>query len=388
MIPILAHIEATEWSWDPLVVALLAITFVLYTIGVRKVPRWQAVAFYAGWLSLVVALVSPLDALSEVLFSAHMAQHEVLMVVAAPLLVLGRPLGAFLWAMPARARLPLASWTQRAPIAASWRAITNPAVATIVHAIALWTWHLPSLYQATLRSDAIHALQHSSFLFSATLFWWALIHGRWGRLGYGVAIAYVFVTAAHSGALGALITFAPTVIYPVYGSLDDQQLAGLIMWIPAGVLLTIAAVGLMVGWLAEAERRMTWNEKAESKKQKAKIATTNIFAFCFLLFAFSSCAKRETVAGNADHGQQLISQYGCTACHAIPGVKGPKGMVGPSLDHIASRTYLAGKIENTPENMSKWLQNPQAFDPKNVMPNLGVTPDDARDIAAYLHSLK
>ncbi|HEY6138401.1 MAG TPA: cytochrome c oxidase assembly protein [Thermoanaerobaculia bacterium] len=271
MIPVVAHIEATEWSWDPLVVALLAITFVLYTFGVRR-PRRRShsagmagalhiISFYAGWLALVIALVSPLDHLSEVLFSAHMAQHEVLMVVAAPLLVLGRPLLAFLWAMPARWRLPLASWTQRAPVAASWRAITNPAVATIVHAVALWTWHLPSLYQATLKSDAIHAVQHSSFLFSATLFWWALIHGRWGRLGYGVAVGYVFVTAAHSGALGALITFAPNVIYPIYGALDDQQLAGLIMWIPAGVLLTIAAVGLMVGWLREAERRVTLKEK-------------------------------------------------------------------------------------------------------------------------------
>ncbi|HYU24929.1 MAG TPA: cytochrome c oxidase assembly protein [Thermoanaerobaculia bacterium] len=273
MIPIVAHAGhqhldlstvMTWWSWEPLTVAALATAVALYTIGAMRttLPRWQMFAFYAGWLSLVVALVSPLDALGGILFSAHMAQHEVLMVVAAPLLVLGRPLAAFLWAMPARWRLPLASWTQRAPIAAAWHAITNPLVATIVHGVALWTWHLPSLYEATLRSDAVHAVQHSSFLFSATLFWWALVHGRWGRLGYGVAIGYVFVTAAHSGALGALITFAPHVIYPIYGSIDDQQLAGLIMWIPAGVLLTIAAVGLMVGWLREAERRVALKEKS------------------------------------------------------------------------------------------------------------------------------
>ena len=260
--PVIAHIEITEWSWEPPVVVALAITLVLYTIGSTKDRRWQRVAFYAGWLSLVVALVSPLDHLSEIFFSAHMAQHELLMVVAAPLLVLGRPLAAFLRTVPAPWRLPLASWTQRAPVAAAWRAVTNPLVATIVHGIALWTWHLPALYQATLRSDAVHAVQHSSFLFSATLFWWSLIHGRWGRLGYGAAVGYVFVTAAHSGALGALITFAPNVIYPVYGSLDDQQLAGLIMWIPAGVLLTIAAVALMIGWLREAERRIALKEKS------------------------------------------------------------------------------------------------------------------------------
>jgi cytochrome c2 len=111
-----------------------------------------------------------------------------------------------------------------------------------------------------------------------------------------------------------------------------------------------------------------------------------IVILLFLLLA--ACTKRETVAGNADHGRQLLSQYGCTACHVIPGVKGPKGMVGPSLDHIATRTYIAGKIQNTPQTMAQWLQNPQGFDPKNAMPNLGVTPDDARDMAAYLHSLK
>ena len=285
VIPILAHIDATEWSWEPPVVAALAITVVLYVIGSPNDPRRQKIAFYAGWLSLVAALVSPLDHLSEVLFSAHMAQHELLMVVAAPLLVLGRPLAAFLRAMPPPWRLPLASWTQRAPVAAAWRAITNPLVATIVHGIALWTWHLPVLYQATLRSDAIHAAQHSSFLFSATLFWWSLIHGRWGRLGYGAAIGYVFVTAAHSGALGALITFAPNVIYPVYGSIDDQQLAGLIMWIPAGVLLTIAAVALMIGWLAEAERRVSLRkpETRNQNRQSRSCCSPLVSGFWFLV---------------------------------------------------------------------------------------------------------
>jgi cytochrome c len=113
------------------------------------------------------------------------------------------------------------------------------------------------------------------------------------------------------------------------------------------------------------------------------------------LLLLVACRKQEkyqnmtaTGGGNADHGKQLITQYGCTGCHVVPGVQGPRGMVGPPLDGIASRSIIAGKVANTPENMIRWLQNPQAMDPNNAMPNLGVTPADARDIAAYLYSLK
>jgi len=257
------------WSFEPVTIALLAITAILYAIGLRspaaRQRRWQPIAFFAGWLALIAALLSPLDSLSAILFSAHMTQHEILMVVAAPLMVLGRPHIVFLWALPAK-------WRERVGHLALWRCISGPLTATVLHAIALWIWHLPSWYQATLRSDFIHALQHMSFLFTATLFWWALIHGRYGRVGYGVAVVYVFITAAHSGALGALIAFSPQVIYPIYqvttsqwglDAIEDQQLAGLIMWIPAGVLMTILGVALFAAWLGEAERRVAISERRE-----------------------------------------------------------------------------------------------------------------------------
>jgi len=257
-----------EWSWEPLVVALLAISAALYVIGIIRMGHarvWNVVAFFGGWIALFIALVSPLDALGEVLFSAHMAQHELLMIVAAPLLVLGRPLAAMLWAMPASWRIPIANAVQTKPIAATWRFFTAPLIAVIVHAIALWVWHLPSLYEATLRSDFIHALQHTSFIVTAALFWWALIHGRYGRLGYGAAVFYVFLTSMHSGALGALLTISQNLWYPIYSSrttawgldpIEDQQLAGLIMWIPAGVIFLVLGVALFIAWLAEAERRV------------------------------------------------------------------------------------------------------------------------------------
>jgi cytochrome c oxidase assembly factor CtaG len=291
------------WSWEPFVVALLAITGALYATGVVRMwrpsprlrrpslagrgwsrvarpgeggQRWQVAAFTAGWLSLVIALVSPLDALSEILFSAHMAQHEMLMIVAAPLLVLGRPLIAFLWALPRRWRTRIGHAVQREPVATTWRFITNALVVTILHALALWIWHVPAWYEATLRSNFIHGIQHSCFLFTATLFWWALMHGRYGRLGYGAAVMYVFFTTAHSGALGALISFAPNLWYPIYAArtaawgldaIEDQQLAGLIMWIPAGVLFTILGIALFAAWLGEAERRVALSTSDSLRKE-------------------------------------------------------------------------------------------------------------------------
>jgi len=114
-------------------------------------------------------------------------------------------------------------------------------------------------------------------------------------------------------------------------------------------------------------------------------------SFAVLILAFA-CKKEApaptTGGGNADRGKQLVEQGGCTACHVVPGVQGPRGMVGPPLEHFASRSVIAGKIPNTPDNLMTFLQNPQASDPMNTMPNLGITPADSKDIAAFLYTLK
>lgn len=263
------------WSWDPVVLGLLALSAGLYARGAARlwrragtgkgIRRWQAGCFAAGWLGLFVALVSPLDALGGVLFSAHMAQHEILMLVAAPLLVLGRPLIPLLYALPRRWRRRVGRWVQAPGFAAVWRFLTGPLVVSAVHGVALWVWHLPALYEATLEDEVVHAVQHGSFFGTAALFWWALIHGRFGRLGYGAAVVWVFLTSVHSGVLGALLTFAPRLWYPIYeertgkwglSALEDQQLAGLIMWVPAGVLFLVLGLALFAVWLGEAERRV------------------------------------------------------------------------------------------------------------------------------------
>jgi putative membrane protein len=267
------------WGRDPVVWLSLALAGWLYVRGVRRlwresgrgrgIRRWEAWAYACGWAALFVALVSPLHPLGEVLFSAHMAQHEVLMVGAAPLVVLGRPLIAFMWALPVERARAVGDWPKAVWFQSAWRKLTNPLAAWAIHAAALWVWHAPALFQATLRSDFVHTLQHVSFLGSALLFWWALIHGPRGLMGYGAAVLYVFTTSVHSGVLGAFITFTGTLLYPAYARtapqwgltpLEDQQLGGLIMWVPAGLVYVVAGLALCAGWMRESERSVLRRE--------------------------------------------------------------------------------------------------------------------------------
>lgn len=280
--PIGPHDLWTAWSLEPGIVAALLVSGWMYARGVERmwrrsgpgggIRRWQAACFAGGWVTLAVAMLSPLHPLGGVLFSAHMVQHELLMVLAAPLLVLGRPLVPLLWAMPMRWRRRVGGWAKDPAVRGGWRAASGPFAAWLLHAAALWLWHLPAGYEATLRSEWMHTLQHASFLGTGLLFWWALLHGREGRPGYGAAVFYLFATAMHSGALGALLAFAPTSWYPSYQGataawgltpLEDQQLAGLIMWIPAGLSYVVAGLALTALWMRESERRAArWQKRA------------------------------------------------------------------------------------------------------------------------------
>ena len=358
----------------------------------RGVRSWQLGAFAAGWIALVLALLSPVAAISEVLFSVHMTQHEILILVAAPLLVLGRPIVPFLWALSPRWRLRIGTWSRNRYWSAAWKALTGPLVVWLLHGLALWVWHLPALYQAALGSAAIHAIEHTCFLATACLFWWALIHGRYGRVGYGVAVVFVFATAVHSEALGALLTFAPRVWYPLYAmrssatgldALEDQRLAGLIMWIPFGVIFLILGLGLFAAWLGEAERRA---------KPASWIPLVLLPALLTLAAAGCESSDRryaeEITRGRADAGKKAIQRYGCGSCHRIPGISGAESLVGPSLERIASRVYIAGQLINEPNAMIAWIRDPRHLRSPTAMPVLGVGEQEGRDIAAYLYTLK
>ncbi|MGH8728918.1 MAG: cytochrome c oxidase assembly protein [Burkholderiales bacterium] len=237
------------WNFEPWLIVLLAFTAGLYAIGLKNVARSRAVrsrglAFYCGWTALVIALVSPLDEMGDRIFSAHMLQHEILMLIAAPLIVLSKPLGVFAWAMSVSLRFPITRPFQMRAWRAFWRNLTTPLSAWILHAVVLWGWHAPALFEASLRDEALHVAQHASFFLSALLFWWALLKAR------SSAALYLLTTMIHTGVLGALFTFAPVVLYPVYlGSspdpLEDQQLGGLIMWVPAGFILLFAGLAFL-----------------------------------------------------------------------------------------------------------------------------------------------
>ena len=261
----------TWWTWDPLVLAGLATSVALYTRGTLRLWRetgvghghapWRTAAYGAGVVAVALALLSPLDRASDVLFSAHMVQHELLMLVAAPLVVLGRPLVPLLWALPRGPRIRIARMTRPARI---WRVVTTPLVALVLHAVIRLAWHVPALFDAALADERIHAIQHLGFFITAVVFWWALIYGRYGRAGYGVGVAFVFFTMLYSGLFGALLSLGDHALYAHAGPtlrwgidpVDDQQRAGLLMWVPSS--LTMMAVGLAIfaAWLGQSARRV------------------------------------------------------------------------------------------------------------------------------------
>jgi cytochrome c oxidase assembly factor CtaG len=252
--------------------ASLAVLCALYAAGVirlwrtagcgRGIRPFEAGAFAIGWVTLAVALSPVLDRWSDASLAAHMVQHELLMVVAAPTIALGAPMIAMLWAMPPGLRQRAIGLVRRQPLTGAWSMITAPASVFFLYAAAVWGWHIPALYDAALEHEGVHALEHFCFFSTATLFWWGIAHGRHGRLGYGAAVVYVFATAVQAGLLGALLTISPRVWYAPYASphptglspLEDQQLAGLLMWVPAGIATAAGGLTLFAAWLRQSDR--------------------------------------------------------------------------------------------------------------------------------------
>jgi putative membrane protein len=408
-----AHGEAHGvWSgpsgWDAAVLLLLVLAGLLYAIGAARlrargarVRRIERAAFWTGWGSMVAAVAPPMDRASATAFSAHMAQHELLMLVGAPLVIVGRPIVPWLWALPGRLRPLAAGGLQARAASRMWSWLTAPIFAWAIHGAVVWVWHAPALYEAALASERVHAFQHATFVGTAVLFWWGLVYGRYGRAAYGASALFVFLTMVHTGVLGALFALSTSPYYGVYRErspaagidpVTDQQLAGLYMWVPSGIVLTLFGLALVLAWLSESDRRAGQNRSGigfrETKTRGTLVALLAIGMLPLAACGGLSHADEVRLGGDPYRGREAIRKYGCDTCHTIPGVPTADATVGPPLTQVARRMYLAGHIVNSPENMMRWIEHPRAHDEKTAMPEMGVTATDSRDIVAYLYTLR
>jgi putative membrane protein len=259
--------DATPWfTWnlDPIlwlgIIGFVAAYFYAtgplrhrYQLGPPATSR-QIAYFLLGALTLAIALVSPLDYIGDhYLFSAHMIQHMLLVVIAPPLWLLGTP-G---WL--------LAPLFRREPVRHITRIITNPIVAFLLLNATLYIWHIPPLYSAALTNEALHIVEHLMYIALGVLFWWVVLSPveESSRVLRGVAIIYLFLACQPMVLLGALLTFAPAPVYLPYvaaprisalSPLTDQQLGGLIMWLPTNIPFLIGLSVLFFTWVAEQDR--------------------------------------------------------------------------------------------------------------------------------------
>lgn len=247
----------SAWDWEPSVVIGCAALIAAYAVAVRFRFSRAAAIYVAGVLLLLLALVSPLETLGEeYLFSAHMLQHMLLVLVIPPLLLLG---------IPEQVARQVLSWPLAGKIE---RALRQPLVAWTLATAAMLVWHVPTFYDAALRNEGLHIVQHFCFLVTASVFWWPIVSPlEESRLQPPLAVFYLFTACLASSVLGILITFAPAGLYPAYlapgdarGVLSlvrdgwglspatDHQLGGLLMWVPCCLVYLCAIMLTLARW--------------------------------------------------------------------------------------------------------------------------------------------
>ncbi len=250
------------WTLDPWILVPLGTLMVLFLVGRERLARRSTKSlpspwlFISGWFVLTLSLVSPLHQAGERSFTLHMIEHELIMLVATLLLAASHVGGTLAWGLPAPARRQLGgSW--KAPLSTLWRQLTDPITATVIQSVVMWAWHAPALFDRALDSRGWHVAQHISFVVASLLFWSAMLNPRRG--GYLMSAACLFLTSLVEAALGALMALSQSSWYAAYAAMGmsgigldpttDQQLAGLVMWIPGGAVHGGAAVWLLYRWL-------------------------------------------------------------------------------------------------------------------------------------------
>ena len=286
----------TAWNFDLHYLLPLALLAFIYARGLtrwedrtREHSRWRVASFYSGLLLVALLYQSPLDRLGEHHFSMHMVQHSIAMMFVPPLIYLGAPTTPMLKGMPRGFRRRVVAPFLRSPITrAVWDFLTFPVVAIATFTLAQWLWHLgPGWYDLALRNDLVHDVQHISFLAVAMIFWWNIIDPKPRRSrirSMGLRIVYFYGAMVPKHILAAFITFADEVFYPTYenvrlflpGSpLEDQRLAGLLMWVPFGEMLNLIVAAIIFSiWWRQSEERQRSEEAARDAEREALPAPT------------------------------------------------------------------------------------------------------------------
>ena len=270
----IATVGFWDWSLEPPLVLAAALA-VLYLIGARRTvtphrtadaQRLRDAAFYASMATLAVALASPIDPLSDQLFWVHMVQHVLLMLIAAPLLVASRPWVRIWRALPLSGRRGIARALVKdpraAPLRALARAVGSPAASLALFSVALLGWHVPAMFEATLTSGAVHAVEHSAFFLTSVLLFKQVIPSPPLQMRLSEVRRLLFLVAAMtvSWVLAVVLALAPEPLYSHYAQLSprpwgisalaDQQLAAGVMWVPGSVTFLVIIFVYIHRWLA------------------------------------------------------------------------------------------------------------------------------------------
>ena len=274
------------WSFDPTILGPVVVLAAGYLWAVRRVdrahaanpvPRIRSVCWLLGLGAIVLALQSPIEAYDTTLFSVHMVQHILLTLVAAPLLALGAPITLILRVVRPETRRRIVL-----PILHSWpvKAITFPVVTWLLFAFAMWGTHFSPVFERSLEEPAVHQVEHLVYLVTASLFWWPAIGldpSPW-RMREPVRILYTFLQMPQNSFLGLAIISATAPLYSHYATLvrgwgpsvmDDQQMAGAVMWIVGDLVFLAAILGIVVSWMRREERESRVNDLREDPARAA-----------------------------------------------------------------------------------------------------------------------
>ncbi len=274
----------TAWNWNPLPTLLLLVAAYLYLNGLNNWERpshpigvWQKISFFTGLFLIFISLQSPLDNLGEHMLSFHQLQHFLLRMLAPLLVLLGAPLTPVLRGLPPWVLQGFVKPTVRNSLArAAYDKLTNPVITVSIFMGVLYLWQFPGGFNLALRNEFVHAMMHITMMSSGFIFYWAVIDPKphRSRVHYGVRVLYLGLIVLPNTLLGAVITFSKGIIYTGYQDvyrpfdmsvLTDQQLGGLLLWVPGDMMSILVAGIVMIMWYEREEAESNANPPTQSQ---------------------------------------------------------------------------------------------------------------------------